>query len=283
MSADTPAGDFLAGMARASAARVARARAMESAAALAARCAALPAAPQLRLDAAGFDLIAELKLSSPAEGLLQAGSAGLEGRVAGYARGGAALVSVLTEPGRFAGSLEHLGRASAALAPLGVPTMRKDFLVDPYQVLEARVAGAAGVLLIVRMLSRPQLDELVDAAAGLGLFVLLEAFDAADIAVAADAARGWRGRDRDCLVGINSRDLVTLEVVPHRLEQLQHLLPRHLPRVAESGLVTAADAARLATSGFSLALVGTALMRSTDPEALVRAMIASGRRAVPPR
>ena len=107
------------------------------------------------------------------------------GRVAAYARAGAAAVSVLTEPTRFDGILEHLREAAAVLAPLGVPAMRKDFLVDPYQVLEARAAGAGGVLLIVRMLSRDRLAELLEAAAEQGLFVLLEAFDARDLDVAA--------------------------------------------------------------------------------------------------
>jgi indole-3-glycerol phosphate synthase len=188
-------------------------------------------------------------------------------------------VSVLTEPDRFDGSLAHLVRASAALVPLGVPALRKDFLVDPYQLLEARAAGAGGALVIVRMLGRAQLAELLAAALELGLFVLLEAFDAADVATAAELAEGWRGRRAECLIGINSRDLVTLEVVPQRLESLVALLPAAHPRVAESGLATAADAARLAGAGFTLALVGTALMAAADPEALARAMIADGRRA----
>ncbi len=97
-------------------------------------------------------------------------------------------MSVLTEPSRFDGSLEHLRRRAAVLAPLGVPAMRKDFLVDPYQVLEARAAGAGGVLVILRMLPRARIDELLDAAAEYGMFVLLEAFDAADLAAARDAA-----------------------------------------------------------------------------------------------
>jgi indole-3-glycerol phosphate synthase len=277
------AGEFLAAMARESALRVARAMAVEPAARLAARVATLPPAPRLVLGARGFDLIAELKLRSPAAGVLEEGADGLEARARRYAAGGAALVSVLTEPTRFAGSLEHLARASAALAPLGVPTMRKDFLVDGYQLLEARAAGAAGALLIVRMLSRERLGELADGAAALGLFVLLEAFDAADVTVALEVAGRWRGAAGDCLVGVNSRDLTTLEVVPARLLELAPLLPPHLPRVAESGLETAADAARLAAAGYSLALVGTALMRAADPAALVGAMLASGRAAVRPR
>jgi indole-3-glycerol phosphate synthase len=273
--------DFLAAMAERSHARVARARARESTAALGRRAAAAPIAPRLALDAAGFDLIAELKLRSPAHGPLGDADADLEQRVARYARAGVAAVSVLTEPERFAGSLEHLARASAVLAPLGVPAMRKDFLVDSYQLLEARAAGAGGALLVVRLLQPSRLAELAAAAADLGLFVLLEAFDADDVARAAQVAAGWVGRPGDCLLGINSRDLRSLQVVPERLESLAELLPPGVPRVAESGLASAADAARLAAHGFSMALVGTALMTASDPEALARAMIASGRAAVP--
>ena len=121
-----------------------------------------PAGPPLRLSPAGFDVIAELKLRSPAAGVLGDESEDWLGRIAAYARGGAAAVSVLTEPSRFDGSLEHLRQAAQVLAPLGVPAMRKDFLVDPYQVLEARAAGAGGVLVILRMLPRARIDELLD-------------------------------------------------------------------------------------------------------------------------
>ncbi len=280
MNAD---GGFLAAMARSSAARVAAARALESEAALVQRAAATPPAPALVLDPAGFDLIAELKLRSPAQGQLGADDSDLEARVGRYARAGAAIVSVLTEPDRFAGSLAHLERASSALRPLGVPAMRKDFLVDPYQLTEARAAGAGGALLIVRMIGRQQIEELMAAAAELKLFVLLEAFDAADIATAVELARAWRGPARACLIGVNSRDLTTLEVVPQRLEALASLLPAGIARVAESGLASAQDAARLAARGFSLALVGSALMTAPDPERLARQMIEAGRRAVPRR
>ena len=276
---DHGAPDFLQAMARTSLARMTAARARVPEVALTARAAATPAAPALVLDRHHFDLIAELKLRSPAQGLLSASSGDLEERVVGYARAGAAIVSVLTEPERFDGSLAHLERASAALVPFSVPTMRKDFLVDPYQLLEARVAGAGGVLLIVRMLRRAQLEELLTVAAELGLFVLLEAFDAADLALAGELASAWRGAPRSCLVGINSRDLVTLQVVPARLEQLARHLPRGCPGVAESGLASAADAARLARAGFQLALVGSALMSAPDPTALARAMIEAGRAA----
>jgi indole-3-glycerol phosphate synthase len=270
--------DFLAEMACSSAARVAVAKARVTEATLRERIAATPAPPSLRLDGR-FDLIAELKLRSPALGVLAGGDGDLESRVTTYADAGAAVVSVLTEPDRFGGTLEHLERAARTLAPRQVPVMRKDFLVDPYQVVEARAAGAGGVLLIVRMLPLETLRALIERAAALGLFVLIETFDAQEVRVAADLAATWAGPPQHCLLGINSRDLRTLKVVPGRLETLVAALPRRWPRVAESGLQTEEDARRLAAAGYTLALVGTALMAAQDPAALGAAMIASGRAA----
>ncbi len=277
-SAREPDG-FLDRMAAASAARVVAARAHLDDATIRARAGDAAPAPRLRLSAAGFDLIAELKLRSPALGVLREGAGDVADRVAAYARAGAAAVSVLTEPERFDGDLEHLSRAAAALARLGVPAMRKDFLVDPYQLYEARAHGAGGALLIVTMLDRARLLELLDCAAELGLFVLLETFDAADVAVAHELCARWRGAAPDCLVGVNSRNLQTLQVVPERLEELAPALPPGFPRVAESGLAVPADAARLARAGYDLALVGSALMTADDPAALAHAMIAAGREA----
>jgi indole-3-glycerol phosphate synthase len=273
---------FLEQMARSSAARVAQAMAAEPIAALESRAKAAPRAPPLVLSTQGFDVIAELKLMSPAAGRLGAQNEDWLKRVVAYAQGGAAAVSVLTEPARFDGSLQHLRQASAALTPFKVPTMRKDFLVHPYQVLEARAAGAGGVLLIVRMLQRSQMLQLLDAAAEHGLFVLLEAFDADDLQVAREllaahtAGRAARGVD-EVLVGINSRDLQTLEVVPERFEILAPRLPRDRPAVAESGVASAADALRMMHLGFRLALIGTALMSRDDPQQLLREILATTR------
>jgi indole-3-glycerol phosphate synthase len=272
---------FLDDMARSSAERVTQALLNESLDELQRRAkAANPSAP-LRLSKAGFDVIAELKLRSPAAGAYAKPSDDWLKRVVDYARGGAAAVSVLTEPSRFDGSLEHLRQASRALGPLGVPAMRKDFLVDPYQVLEARAAGAGGVLVIVRMLSRPQMTALLDVAAEHGMFVLLEAFDAADLAAAREllAMRGDRanhGAD-NILVGINCRDLQTLEIVPERFETLAPQLPRGWPAVAESGVASAADALRMMRLGYRLALIGTALMSRDDPAQLLREILATTR------
>lgn len=276
---------FLEHMARSSAARVAAAKARLSEQELRALVRTLPPPPPLVLSRSGFDLIAELKLRSPAAGRLAGAGAAhvneIGGRVAAYGEAGAAAVSVLTEPARFDGALEHLEAASRALraaAAPGVPAMRKDFLVDPYQVLEARLCGAGGVLVILRMLSDAQARALLDCAGAEGLFVLLEAFDEADIERAHAFVAARSPRD-ELLVGVNCRDLDTLQVVPGRLEALAARLPDDVPRVAESGVGSADDAARVAAAGYDLALVGSALMVGSDPGALVRDMLAAGRRA----
>ena len=273
-----PSPGFLDQMAAASRERVAAARLHEPDASIEARARAMPPPPPLRLTGR-FDLIAEMKLRSPALGTLGSQQDDLAARVTGYAGAGAAAVSVLTEPSRFDGDLEHLRRAAAVLAPLGVPAMRKDFLVDPYQLHEARAAGAGGALLIVRMLEESLLAGMLDCAARLGLFVLLEAFDLDDIRIARRVLTGWQPGMAPVLVGVNSRDLQTLQVVPQRLVELAPELPRNFPRVAESGLTTPEDAARMVRAGYDMALVGGALMSAGDPGALVRAMLESGRRA----
>jgi indole-3-glycerol phosphate synthase len=272
---------FLDDMASSSQARVREALRQESFAALEERARSAPPAPPFKLSAQGFDVIAELKLTSPAAGPLASQHEDWRARVVSYARGGAAAVSVLTEPTRFDGSLRHLLEASSLLRPLGIPAMRKDFLVDPYQVLEARAAGAGGILLIVRMLPREPLCALLDAAARFGMFVLLEAFDEGDLRLAREVmqARGAvRGAAQDIiLIGINSRDLQTLKVVKERFEALAPHLPRELPAVAESGVATAADALRMKRLGYRMALVGTALMALDDPAALLREILAATR------
>jgi indole-3-glycerol phosphate synthase len=268
--------DFLSAMAQTSRERVAREREICALRELQARASATPPAPKLQLSGR-FDLIAEVKLRSPAAGRLKAGGEDIAARVAAYADAGAAAISVLTEPSRFDGELSHLTRAVQGLAGR-IPVMRKDFLVDAYQVYEARVAGAGGVLIILRMLTRPELDSLLEAAARLGLFALLEAFDEADLQLAAELV-GAYGARATLLVGVNCRDLVTLKVVPGRLEALAARLPRDVPRVAESGVANADDAARVAAAGYDVALVGSALMQSADPLQLAAALLLAGRAA----
>jgi len=271
---------FLDAMARSSAQRVRQALMREPLAALERRAKQAPQSPQLRLSGRGFDVIAELKLRSPAAGVLSADNEDWRQRVAWYAHGGAAAVSVLTEPTRFDGSLQHLREACGVLEPLGIPAMRKDFLVDPYQVLEAKAAGAGGVLVILRMLSPGQISELLAVAAEHRMFVLLEAFDAEDLAMAGDvlaARRGQEPKEHAVLIGINCRDLQTLEVVPERFDLLAPLLPAGWPAVAESGVASPADAARMQRLGYRLALIGTALMTCDDPEPRLRDILAAAR------
>ena len=280
-AASGAAGDFLAGMAAASRARSAAAQAELPARELLARVKDLPRAPSLKLSS--FDLIAEVKLRSPAVGLLKAAADEDVGeRVATYARAGAAAVSILTEPSRFDGSLDDLERGAHALHPLAVPAMRKDFLVDGYQVIEGRVAGAGGVLAILRMIPRADLEELIDTALQLEMFVLLEAFDEPDIALAHELVDARAAHHDLLLVGVNSRDLTTLKVVPGRLDALGAKLPRSVKRVAESGVATAGDAARMARNGYDAALVGSALMSAPDPAALARDMLSAARKAKNP-
>jgi indole-3-glycerol phosphate synthase len=276
--------DFLQQMAASSHERLQAARRNCSEEALLRKALATAPPPRLSASAARFDLIAELKLRSPAVGQLKSSNEDVGGRVTAYARAGAAAVSVLTEPSRFDGTMTHLEIATKSLAPLNVPAMRKDFLVDPYQVIEARVAGAGGVLVILRMLPREGIEALLDCARTLGLFVLLEAFDEADIEAMHDVigstsryGAGQHTAAAPVLAGLNCRDLATLQIVPERLVELAPLLPANVPRVAESGVASPDDAARVAAAGYEYALVGSALMQGGDPHALAAAMLKAGR------
>jgi indole-3-glycerol phosphate synthase len=266
--------DFLDIMKRASRVRVLEASRALPADLLRGRALDTPKAPVLRLTDARFDLIAEIKRRSPSAGEIESGPLAIAARAAEYARGGAAAVSVLTEPSRFGGELAHLASAAVALEPHGVPAMRKDFLVDPYQVYETRAAGAGGVLVILRMLDDAELGALFDAAAECALFVLLEAFDAADLERARTLAL-----DESTLVGLNARDLVTLAVDAERFDALRDAFPPGVLIVAESGVDDAAGAARVAALGYDLVLAGTALMRARDPAALIAEMLSAGRAA----
>jgi indole-3-glycerol phosphate synthase len=271
---------LLADMQRASAERVTAAKARVAEAELRAQIADSEAPPPLVVSDEGFDVIAELKLRSPSQGALARQSADPVAKLTAYAQGGAAAVSVLTEPTRFDGSLEHLRLAAFTLTPLGVPVMRKDFLVDPYQLLEARAAGASGALLIVRMVERARLIELLDRAAELELFVLLEAFDAAEVETAAEVAAARNGLPGQVLMGVNCRNLETLAIDPRRFGVLRDRLPPGWPPVAESGVESPRDAAAVAALGYRLALVGTSLMKQADAARATAQLIEAGRGAL---
>jgi indole-3-glycerol phosphate synthase len=268
--------NFLDRMARLSRERAQAAREREPLAAISRRAAAAP--EPLTLTLSGFDLIAELKLRSPAAGGLADDRFDAAGQLDAYVAGGAAAVSVLTEPAEFNGRLEHLADAATRLRPLGCPVLRKDFLVDRYQLFEARANGASGVLLIAAMLDDTELPELVATAQELGLFVVLEAFDGDDLeriaTLGIDPARS------QVLVGVNSRNLRTLAVDIDRFARLAGRLRRDVPAVAESGIETRADIEAVARLGYSLALVGSALMRDRNSAARVTELIAAGRAAL---
>jgi indole-3-glycerol phosphate synthase len=205
-------------------------------------------------------LIAEVKRASPSAGPIRAGDPLYFAR--GMAGGGAAAISMLTEERFFGGSLDDLARVAAGVP---VPVMRKDFLVDPYQLLEARAAGAAAALLIVAMLSDVELASLLREAAALGLAALVEVHDRPELerALAAGAA----------IVGINNRNLKTLQVDTETTFALRALVPPGRIVISESGQRTRADLDRLAAAGVDAVLIGEAIMRAEDVEGKVRELL----------
>ena len=201
----------------------------------------------------GLAVIAELKKASPSNGLIRA-----EFDAAALApmmeAGGAAVLSVLTDEKFFQGSLENLRRASAAVS---IPCLRKDFMVDEFQILEARAHCADAILLIVAALTDAELRGLRDSAKSYGLDVLCEVHDREELE---------RALTLDCeCVGVNSRDLKTFEVSLERACELAALLPESAVKVAESGIHTAADMRRLRAAGYEAFLIGESLMRQPHP------------------
>jgi indole-3-glycerol phosphate synthase len=212
----------------------------------------------------GLSLIAEHKRRSPSAGLIRDGIE-LEQVVQAYERGGASALSILTEEPSFGGSLEDLRAARTAAA---LPILRKDFIVDPYQVLESFASGADALLLIVAALAEGELSELHAQALELGLAALVEVHDGRELerAIAAGAR----------LIGINNRDLGTLEVDTRRTFELLPALPGGAIVVAESGFRRPEELDELAAAGVDAVLVGEALMRAADIEVACRALTARG-------
>jgi indole-3-glycerol phosphate synthase len=212
------------------------------------------------LRAPGIGVIAEFKRRSPSAGTLREGAEVRE-IVRAYGRGGAVALSVLTEGPNFAGSLEDL---RAARANSELPILRKDFIVDPYQLHEARAAGAAAVLLIVAALSPGELESLHERARALGLDVLVEVHDEEELQTAL-------GQGAD-IVGINNRDLRDFSVDMERTVRLMSRIPDSVTVVSESGISTREQLVRLQRDGVHAVLVGETLMRSVDPEAALGAL-----------
>jgi len=209
-------------------------------------------------------IIAEVKKASPSKGVIRADFDPVAIARA-YAEAGAAASSVLTEGRFFQGHAAHLRAIRAAV---DLPLLRKDFLFDPYQLVEARAWGADAALLIVAMLDDVQLAELHAAGVALGLDVLVEAHTRDEVmrALAAGAS----------LIGINNRDLKTFVTSLATAERLRPLIPADGLAVAESGIETASDVARLRAAGYDAFLVGESLMRAPDPGAALRALVVPG-------
>jgi tryptophan synthase beta chain len=218
------------------------------------------------LAAPGLHLIAELKRASPSAGSIVAGDEDLVRRARAYVAGGAAAISVLCEPHWFGGSLDDLRRVRAAVS---VPVLAKEFVVDERQLPMLRAAGADLVLLLAVLHPAARLAELVGQAFEAGLEPLVEVHDEAELASA--LATGTR------LIGINNRDLRTLEVDTARADRLRPLVPDDRVVIAESGVRDASTIERWRAIGFDAALVGEALMRADDPAAAAGAFVAAGR------
>ena len=220
--------------------------------------------PMPVLSAPGVSVIAEVKRSSPSKGDL-APIPDPAGLAREYAAGGAAVISVLTERRRFGGSLQDLVEVRCAV---DVPVLRKDFIVSAYQLFEARAAGADLALLIVAALTDTELVSLIERARSIGLTPLVEVHDAEEIPRAVDAGAK--------LIGVNARNLQTLEVDTTTFARLAPLIPDGIVRVAESGVRGPHDVIELARAGADVVLVGEALVTGRDPRAGVADLVAAG-------
>jgi indole-3-glycerol phosphate synthase len=208
----------------------------------------------------GIAVIAEFKRRSPSAGTLRE-APDLHELVGAYERGGASALSVLTEEKHFDGALEDVRAARTACE---LPILRKDFIVDDYQLYEAKVAGADAVLLIVAALQSADLAALHEGASRLGLDVLVEVHDREELQTALKMGAE--------LIGINNRDLRDFSVDVARTEKLMGEIPAGVTVVSESGIAGAEQLVKLEDAGVDAVLVGEALMRSADPEAALRAL-----------
>lgn len=219
-----------------------------------------PRDPLPLMAAPGLSVIAEVKRKSPSKGDLAA-IADPAGLAEKYAQGGAAAISVLTEQRRFNGSLADL---DAVRRRVQAPILRKDFMVDDYQILEARAHGADLILLIVAALDDVQLHDFHQISTELGMRVLVEVHDEDEVERAL--------RVDPVLLGVNARNLKTLEVHPEMFQRLARMIPAGPLKVAESGISGVADAQRYVDAGADVVLVGESLVKDGDPAAAVSRM-----------
>jgi indole-3-glycerol phosphate synthase len=213
------------------------------------------------LSAPGVRVIAECKRRSPSRGVLRR-DYDPAAIASGYESAGAAAISVLTEPSFFDGSLEHLRAVRAAVR---IPILRKDFLVTEFQVIEARAAGADAVLLIVAAMDDAELSRMANTAATHGLATLVEVHSV-------EEARRAVGCDAP-IIGVNSRDLRTLEMNPHVFEKVAAVLPAGTVSIAESGISSAAEVIRLRGLGYRGFLIGERFMSMDDPAGALRGFL----------
>jgi indole-3-glycerol phosphate synthase len=212
----------------------------------------------------GVAVIAEVKRASPSRGSL-AEIADPAALAVEYEAGGAAAISVLTEERRFSGSLDDLIRVRAAVC---VPVLRKDFIVTAYQLFEARAAGADLVLLIVAALTDHELAALIERAVSIGLTPLVEVHTAGEVHRAVECGA--------MVIGVNARNLQTLEVEPKTFARLAPLIPDRIVSIAESGVRGPHDVIELARAGADVVLVGEALVTGRDPRSGVADLVAAG-------
>ena len=208
-------------------------------------------------------IIAEIKKASPSKGLLRA-DFDPPALARSYVCNGAAAVSILTNA-RFQGSIEHLTQVQAVTHPAGKPVLRKEFVFDPYQVVEARAYGADAILLIVAMLAEKQIRQLMELSEEHGMECLVEVHDERELDVALGVGAG--------IIGINNRDLRTFRTDMETTDRLAPLVPEGKTVVSESGIASRADIARVCRAGAHAVLVGETLMVSVDPGAVLRSLL----------